>query len=61
MSESCRTYMEMRSVYTILVGKPQGKRPRDRHRNKRQDITIKFRELECKGVNWTQLAQNSVQ
>jgi hypothetical protein len=30
MSEECSTYRERTGVYTVLVGKPDGRRPRGR-------------------------------
>jgi hypothetical protein len=32
MGESCSTYEERRSVYEVLVGKPEGRRPFGRPR-----------------------------
>jgi hypothetical protein len=31
MGETCSAHGEMRNAYTILVGKPDGKRPLGRH------------------------------
>jgi hypothetical protein len=49
---------EMRNVYGILAGKPEGKRPCRRHRHKWEDIIIMdFREIWWGGVDWMCLAQ----
>jgi hypothetical protein len=49
---------EMRNVYKILVGKPEGKRPfgRTRHRWV-YNIRIDLREIGWEGVDWMYLAQ----
>jgi hypothetical protein len=50
---------EMRNVYKILVGKPEGKkasvRPRDRWE---ENIRTDLKEIGCKGVDWIHLAQD---
>jgi hypothetical protein len=49
---------EMRNAYSILVGKPEGKRPlgRPRHRSE-NNIRMVLREIGWEGVNWIYLAQ----
>jgi hypothetical protein len=37
MSESCSTLEETGNIYTILVGKPDGRRPLERHGCRWQD------------------------
>jgi hypothetical protein len=50
---------EMRNVYKILIGKPEGKRPIGRSRRRREDnIRIGLRELGWKGVDWIHLAHD---
>jgi hypothetical protein len=50
-----------RSVYRVLVGKPEGKRPLGRPRRRWEDnIKLDFREIGIDGVNWIQLAQDRV-
>jgi len=46
-------YGERRGVYSVLVGKPQGKRPLGRPRHRWEDnIKIDLQEVGCVGV-WT--------
>jgi hypothetical protein len=53
---------EGRSVYSVLVGRPEGKRPLGRPRHRWEDnIKIDLRELGIDGANWIQLAQDRVQ
>jgi len=41
---------EKRSVYTILAGKPDGKRPLGRFRRRREvNMKMNFQELRCEG------------
>jgi hypothetical protein len=50
---------EMKIVYKILIGKPEGKRQLGRPRHRWED-TIKndLREIEWEGVDWMNLAQD---
>jgi hypothetical protein len=51
-----------RSVYRILVGRPEGKTPLGRPRRRWEDnIKMDLREVGIDGVNWIQLAQDRVQ
>jgi hypothetical protein len=44
---------EKRNAYRILVGKPEGRRPMGRPRNRWVDnIKINLREIECDGMDW---------
>jgi len=44
---------EMRGVYRVLVGKPEGKRPLGRPRRRWEDnIKMDIQEVECGGVDW---------
>jgi hypothetical protein len=48
---------EMRGVYRVLVGKPEGKRPIGRHRSRwDDDIKMYLQEVRCGGVDWIDLA-----
>jgi hypothetical protein len=45
-----------RSVYRVLVGRPEVKRSLGRPRRRWEDnIKMDFREIETYGVNWIQL------
>jgi hypothetical protein len=53
---------EGRSVYNILVGRPEGKRPLGRPRFMwENNIKMDLREIGIDGVNWIRLAQDRVQ
>jgi hypothetical protein len=53
---------EGRSVYRVLVGRPEGKRPLGRPRHRREDnINLDLREIGIDGANWIRLAQDRVQ
>jgi hypothetical protein len=48
----------MRNAYTILVGKPAGKRPLGRPRRRWEDnIRMDLREIDWEGVDWMRLTQ----
>jgi hypothetical protein len=48
-----------RGVYTVLVGRPEGKRPLGRPRRTWEDnIKMDLRETGIDGANWIQLAQD---
>ena len=50
---------ERRSVYQVLVGKSEGKRPLGRPRHRWEDnIKIDLQEVECGGMDWIKLAQD---
>jgi hypothetical protein len=53
---------EGRGVYSVLVGRPEGKRPLGRPRHRWEDnIKIDLRETGIDGANWIRLAQDRVQ
>jgi hypothetical protein len=53
---------EGRGVYSVLVGRPESKRPLGRPRRKWEDnIKKDLREKGINGTNWIQLAQDRVQ
>jgi hypothetical protein len=53
---------ERRGVYRVFVGRPEGKRPLGRPRQRWEDnIKMDLREIVIDGANWIQLAQNRVQ
>jgi hypothetical protein len=50
---------ERRSVYRVLVGKPEGKRPLGRLRRRWEDnIHMDLQEVGCRGMDWIELAQD---
>jgi hypothetical protein len=50
---------EIRNVYRIFVGKPEGKRPLGRPRRGWEDnITMDLREIRWGGMDWIDLAQD---
>jgi hypothetical protein len=52
---------EGRSVYRVLIGRPEGKRPLGRPRHRWDDnIKLDLREM-IDGANWIRLAQVRVQ
>jgi hypothetical protein len=51
-----------RSVYRVLIGRPEGKRPLGRPRRRWEgNIKMDLREIRIDGTNWIQLAQDRVQ
>ena len=47
------------SVYRVLVGKPEGKRPLGKPRRRWEDnIKIDLQEVECGCKDWIELAQD---
>jgi hypothetical protein len=50
---------EMKNVYSILVGKPEGKGKFGRHRHGWYDnIRIDLKETACEGADWIYLVQD---
>jgi hypothetical protein len=50
---------EKKNAYTILVGKPEGKRTLGRPRRRWVDnIKMDLREIEWDGVDWIDMAQD---
>jgi hypothetical protein len=57
MGGACSTYRESRDVYRILMGNPRRKRPPGRPRRSWEDnIKMDLPEVECRGVDWIDLA-----
>jgi hypothetical protein len=53
---------EGRGVYSVLVGRPEGKRPLGRPRRRWEDnIKMDLRKIGIDGANWIHLAQDRVQ
>jgi hypothetical protein len=52
---------EGRSVYRVLVGRPEGKRPLGRPGRKWEDnIKMDLMEIKIDGANWIRMAQDRV-
>jgi len=49
---------ERKSVYSIWVGEPWGKRPLGRHRRRWEDIKMDLQQMGCGGMDWVELAQD---
>ena len=59
MVGECSTYGEIRGVYRILVGKPEGKRPLGRLRRRWEDnVKVDLQEVGCGLMDWIELAQD---
>jgi hypothetical protein len=51
--------MGRRGVYSILVWKPEGKRPLGRPWHRWEDnIKMDLQEMGCRGMHWIELAQD---
>jgi len=63
MGGACSTGVEMTNVYSILAGKPEGKRQLGRHRRRWgvSNIRMNVRETGREGVDWMHLAQDKDQ
>jgi hypothetical protein len=52
-------WMGEERVYRVLVGKPEGKRPLGRPRNRWEDkIRMDLQEMGCENMDWIGLAQD---
>ena len=60
MGRVCSTCGESRSVYWVLVGKPEGNSPLGRPRHRWEDnIKMDLQEVGCRGMEWNEPAQDS--
>jgi hypothetical protein len=56
------SHLISKNLYSVLVGRPRGKRPLGRPRCRGEDnIKLDLRAIGIDGVNWIQLAQDRVQ
>jgi hypothetical protein len=59
MGRGCSANGEERNIYTLLVGKPEGKRPLGRPRHRWvKNIKMDLGEIGWGGMSWTDLAQD---
>ena len=49
---------ERKGAYSVLVEKPEGKKPLGRPRRRWENIKMDLQEVECGGMDWIVLAQN---
>jgi hypothetical protein len=50
---------EVRGAYTILVGRPEGRRPLERSRRRWEDnIKMDLHEVGLGGIDWIDMAQD---
>jgi hypothetical protein len=62
MGDACSTPGEMRTAYTILIRKSEGKKSLGRSRRKwKKSIELGHERTEFEDVGWIHLAQNRVQ
>jgi hypothetical protein len=58
MGRACRTNVDKRNVYRILVGKPEGKRPLGRPRLTWVGNIKIYLKIGWEGMDWIDLAQD---
>jgi hypothetical protein len=59
MGSACSTHEEKRNAYSILVGKPERKRPLGRPRHRWENIIrMNLREIRWCGMAWVNPAQD---
>jgi hypothetical protein len=59
MGGACSADGEERGVYSVLVGKPEGKRPLGTPRRRWEDnIKMNLQEVGCGCMDWIELAQD---
>jgi len=59
MSWTGRVALWGRSVYRVLVGKPEGKRPLGRPRRRwENNIKMNLQEVGCEGMGWIDMAED---
>jgi hypothetical protein len=59
MSGECSTHGARKSVYRVLMGKPEGNRSLGKPRHRRKDnIKMDLEEVGCGVVDWMELVQD---
>jgi hypothetical protein len=58
MGGACGAHGEVRGAYSILVGRPEGRRQLGRPRRRWEDIKMDLREIGFGDVDWIHLAQD---
>jgi len=59
MGRACSTYGGEESIYRVMVGEPEGKRPLGRPRRRWKDnIIMDVQEVGCGSMDWIELAQD---
>jgi hypothetical protein len=59
MGGACSAYVRGDVMYRVLVGKPEGKRALERRRRRWEDnINVVLQEVECRVMDWIELAQD---
>jgi len=59
MRRACNTYGGEESMYRVLVGKLEGRRPLGRPRHRWEDnIKMNLEEVVCGGMDWIELAED---
>jgi hypothetical protein len=59
MGGACSANWEGRGAYRVLVGKPEGGRPLERHGRRWEDnINMDLQEVGCGGMEWIELARD---
>jgi hypothetical protein len=59
MGGTCSSDVGGERRYRVLVGKPEGKRPQWRPRNRWEDnIKMYLQEVRCGGMDWIELTQD---
>ena len=59
MDRACSTYGERRDAYSILVGKPEGKRPiSETQAQMGGNIQSSLQEVKYWGMDWIELAED---
>ena len=59
MGGTCGMCGRKRNIYSVLVWKPEGKRPLGRHRGRREDnIKINLKGTRCQNMDWIYVVQD---